>query len=131
MVGQDERAKAGYDLGHLAGHRDRTVDDLIRKSIVAHLSRSTYNNIGEVVRTLDRLGISREVLGGHGSNLAAMMNRRHHIAHRADRNDGEDGLGIYRIIEFSSVSAWARSVYEFGSSLLEGFTTGFSDLETE
>lgn len=127
LIDTGDESKAKFDLGDLVGHRERTVDYVIRKSVVAHLSRTTYNNVEQLAFTLDQLGLPRKLLAAHGSNLAALMSRRHHIAHRADR--GERGEGYLRAIDLTTVSTWVQSVEEFGESLLLSFIAGEGDQE--
>jgi hypothetical protein len=131
MIDAEEKPKPAFDLRDLAGHRGHTVSEVIRQSVVAYLSRVTYNNVGQVAQALDQIGLPRTLLPAHGSNLAAMMNRRHHIVHRADRNDGEAGSDIYRIIETSTAETWVRTVENFGSSLLRPFFPGLGEEETK
>ncbi len=129
LMDTGDESKLKFDLGDLVGHRDKTVDDLIRKSVVAHLSRTTYNNVEQLARALNQLGLPLRLLAPHGANLAALMSRRHHIAHRADR--GERGEGLLRTIDLSTVSTWVHSVEEFGNSLLQAFVPGQGDQETD
>lgn len=42
----------------LPGHRGKSVDDVIRQSIEAHLERSSYNNLGDLKTALARSGLN-------------------------------------------------------------------------
>ena len=90
-----------FQLGKLAEHRGKKIDDVIQESVAAFMDRSTFNNVTEIMsflesvnvklpsceevdspsRAIPGLPIDEEVLG----LLDAMMKRRHHIVHRADK----------------------------------------------
>ncbi len=53
------RGKTQLQLGQLFRHRGKTVDELIRQSVAAHLERSTFNNMTEVCELLEKLGVLR------------------------------------------------------------------------
>lgn len=85
-------------LGALVAHRGKSVDDLIRQSITEHLEAySSFNDLGQVKEALARTGIVEAVLDAHDyGGLAAMIERRHNIVHRADRNDAVGGSGHHQ-----------------------------------
>ena len=51
LVGLGPRPEKFF-LGQLAPHRGSTVDDVIRRSVEAHLERATYGNATEVLDTI-------------------------------------------------------------------------------
>jgi hypothetical protein len=103
-LGRGGRAEK-FLLGKLAQHRGKSIDDLIRESVSEHLERSTFNNVTEIMSFLESVGLQvpqeNEYLNSILSivepqsvlsQLEAMMQRRHHIVHRADKARNGDGL---------------------------------------
>lgn len=118
-----------FQLGKLAEHRGKKVDEVIRESVTAYLERSTFNNVTEIISFLDsvdvklpreddqikphelpRLRIGETTL----SLLGEMMNRRHHIVHRADKVKGSDAL---QEIAESDVASWLVGTLSFTLSV--------------
>jgi hypothetical protein len=79
------RGKSQFQLAQLFAHRGKTVDQLIKESVVAHLERSTFNSMTEVCELFERLHISLDAVKGEFAALDEMMMRRHQIVHRADK----------------------------------------------
>src|ERR1017187_8297396 len=52
LPGRPER----FPLGKLVRHKGKQVDEVLRESVREHLSRTTFNNKGEIVRLLEALG---------------------------------------------------------------------------
>ena len=99
-------------MSELAKHRGKTVDQLIGERIDAYLERSNFNNVAEVVHALARVGIEINLLDPYREDLAALMQRRHWIVHRADHFGSADSLGApqTRPINVATVEAWRKSV---------------------
>jgi hypothetical protein len=107
LAGSTGRAEK-FQLGKLAEHRGKKVDDVIRESVEAYMERSTFNNVTEIMSFLDSVNVklpSREEIDSSPSEvqrlpiggddlgiLDAMIKRRHHIVHRADRAKTGDRL---------------------------------------
>jgi hypothetical protein len=131
LVGSAGRAEK-FLLGKLAEHRGKKIDDVIRESVSAHLERSTFNSVTEIMsllqsvniklprlededtpsRMLPKLPIADDTLAA----LDAMMKRRHHIVHRADKEKTGDGL---QAITDSEVVLWLTSTMMFMLSLAQ------------
>jgi len=105
-----------FTLGELARFRGRGVDDVIRESVSAHLSRTSYNDAGELIAALEQLGLDASEAKTRRTELAAMMARRHWIVHRADA--AEDGTGLLRPLDRDDVDVWIEAVAATGESLL-------------
>ncbi|MEO6811515.1 MAG: hypothetical protein ABI353_20575, partial [Isosphaeraceae bacterium] len=119
LVGRGNQRKTTFSLGDLASHRGGLVDDVIAKSVVAHLERSNYNNLGDVKDLLEGIGLSANLVDPYDKRLAALMSRRHLIAHRADRNESSGpGQHQARSISKSAVETWIEAVDRFGTDLL-------------
>ena len=116
---RSSKPKDKFDLGDLAefprpdrglGHRP------IRQ---AYLKRSSYNQLGVIVAILQRIGRSYDVPARQKAELAAMMNRRHQIAHRADRiSHSETERQIANQISASDVNNWIAVVEGLGTEIL-------------
>lgn len=113
LVGIEGRPEK-FLLGALAEHREKRVDALIRASVDAHLARVNYNDTEEVAILLRSVGIDPARVNGRFSDLEALMKRRHHIVHQADRNP-EHGSGQHwaKSIGRHTVRRWIEAVEEF------------------
>ena len=124
LVEEETTRGPRYDLSDLAFYREQPVGEVIQRSVIAHLAGVTYNSIGQLALALDQIGLPRNLLEGYGGEFAAMMTRRHHIAHRADRNE-ENGGGdpMFRAIESDTVQGWIEAVFRFGDSVIGALST--------
>lgn len=106
-------------LADLLAHRGKTVDDLIRESVLAHLERASFNNVGDVKRALERSNLDRALVDSHITSLASMMARRHLIVHRADRQDvGGSGNHGATSLGTATVDVWKAAVQSFCESVV-------------
>lgn len=112
--------KTTFTLADLAAYRGRRVDDVLAEAVGAYLDRSSYNNTDDVARLLRQIGLPPGLVAPHAAQLQAMMQRRHLIAHRVDRNQNP-GRGHHpaRSISKSSVDAWIGAVDGFGKALIQ------------
>jgi len=78
--------KEKFTLVDLAEFRGQSVDSVIARSIGSYLERSNYNHPGDLTDVLKRNGIDFTIPKELRDKLAAMMKRRHWIAHRVDRD---------------------------------------------
>ncbi len=119
MVAVLDKSVEKISLAELAEFRGQTVDSILSQSIERHLERSSYNNLVDVMSFLTRIGIKLDVPRDWKSDLAAMMNRRHWIAHQVDRNQlSGPGHQKVRSISLSIVTGWIESVELFGLAIL-------------
>lgn len=124
LAGIEDHNKTKFQLGELIVFRDKTVGEVIDSSIEQHLAKSSFNNTRDLVKFLKDAGIELDdaLKNRLLPKLDDMMKRRHHIVHRADRND-HLGYGIhrYRSISVKQVLEWKklvdRFVLEINSSL--------------
>lgn len=107
-------------LGKLVVHRGKSVDDVIRESVDAYLERSNYNNVQELTRLIQGVGLDVVPCRIHFADLTQMMDRRHWIVHRADLNE-QHGQGQHhaRGINKDTVRGWATTVRAFANALLQ------------
>lgn len=131
-LGEGSRAEKFF-LGKLARHRGKTVNEVISQSVSDYMERSAFSNVTEIMSFLKSIGLKlsfeddnksksttdlplkREILG----TLDAMIQRRHHIVHRADRAKMGDGLQIIRAVD---VMSWLVATLYF---TLSAATTAF------
>ena len=95
--GNPDKGVKKFTFKELYRHKERTVGDLMRESLEENLEAfSSYSDVGQVITTLQTLGINDEALSQEDrSILQEMIKRRHNIVHKADRNQ-QRGQGNYR-----------------------------------
>jgi hypothetical protein len=106
-------------LGDLAAFRGKLVDDVLTDSVQAYLEHSNYNNVGEIASLLNAIGLDLSTLSPAFPELQELMERRHQIVHRADRQATVAGRGDHEIrgINRHTVRAWAQAVRNFSGLL--------------
>jgi len=126
LSGQKRGAKFG--MQELAAFRGQTVDEVIARSVSEHLERSSYNHPGDLEATLVAIGCKIKIERDKRVELAAMMSRRHWIAHRLDRNP-KKGSGHHRVKSLSIlvVNRWIEAVERLGREILSEFVAASGD----
>ena len=83
---------------------------------------ASFNHPGDIKIALEQIGVDSHLVNQYSSVLAAMMTRRHWIAHRADRNPRK-GRGHHPVTSLANatVSRWVDGVERFGNELLSKF----------
>jgi len=106
-------------LGRLAHHRAKTVQQLIDESVAAHLNYFNVNNATEIASFMRKVGVDVAPFQRYFAGLDAMIARRHHIVHQADRND-QPGAGQQRARSLSSeqVRLWTTNTEQFVRAFL-------------
>lgn len=110
-----------FDLGQLSRFRGESVEAVIAKAITGFLSKSNYNNVGDVKKVLEQSRVdTADVDDPLAARIMALMKRRHLIVHRADA-DMRQGSGIHRARSLSrgTVDSWLKSVRDLGESILD------------
>jgi hypothetical protein len=115
-----KQAKEHITISELSRHRGKTVDQLISERIDAYLERSNFNNIADLEHALRRIGVETSLLDPHKAHLLGMMQRRHWIVHRADRDPSPGSLehAQTRQISVKTVMDWESAVRVFCTELL-------------
>jgi RiboL-PSP-HEPN len=118
LKGLGSRAEK-FSLGRLSQFRSQTVQQVIEASISAHLERSNYNDVDEITRLLNDLGLEGTSAKEYYSSLAELMTRRHQIVHRADvvEPQGKATRDIQHI-EGTQVLEWITAVVGFVEKIL-------------
>ena len=101
----DERRPEKLSVGELAEHlRGKTVAEVVTDAVEGVLARASFNDIDDLVLALGRAGIERTVLERHAAVVYIVMQRRHWVVHRADRNTrsgrGHHETRSVRVAEF-------------------------------
>ena len=111
--------RRAFTLVDLAAYRGRSVDEVIATAIEAYLERSSYGSLNKVGKLLVLLGLDLPRDRKTKARVAAMMARRHLIAHHLDRNE-RVGRGQHPALSISrrTVSEWIDAVRRFGSAIL-------------
>jgi hypothetical protein len=119
LVGTGPSPKFG--LGDLAAHRGISVEEVIKNSVHAYLERSNYNNTTEVSTLLTNVGLNVALVNHTYAALDELMQRRHQIVHRADRDEAAVGRGNHRVrtIGTAAVNRWIDNVNVFATAVLD------------
>jgi len=117
LVGGKKNQK--FQLGALAKHRGKLVDDLISESVCSFLSRESYSYPSDIKETLTDLQITKSDILTAVDALKPFMNRRHNIVHQADR-ETQKGLGYAKAKSISkqTVRNWIGQVRTLGVAVL-------------
>ncbi|MEC5206705.1 hypothetical protein QF022_001661 [Vogesella perlucida] len=110
-----------FNLGALAAHRGKTIDEVIKESTDASLERSNYNNRREVINLLESIGLNTAPIQQHMATLDQTMSRRHQIVHRADTNPNpRPGRGNHRVATISpaTLNTWISNTEQFVHAVL-------------
>jgi hypothetical protein len=120
IAGANGRTKIG--LHELAQFRGQTVDEVVAKSVSEYLEKSSYSHVGDSKEILEKIGLDATMDKRHAGDLAALISRRHWIAHRVDRNP-KRGSGHHPVksISTQSLSKWIAAVAMFGTNVLSRF----------
>lgn len=115
LVGQEGGGRAEkFWLGKLANHRSKTVQQLIRESVDAHLDYFNVNSTTEIAGFMRKVGVEAQPFEQYFPSLGEMIARRHHIVHQADRNDNPGrGQQRARALSEAQVAAWIATTTTF------------------
>jgi hypothetical protein len=130
FAGGDGR-RTTLTLGDLHAFRGRTVDDVLRESVEAHLDQTSYNNTDDLARHLIQIRLDPALMQPYAAHLAALMSRRHHVAHRFDRNESTGrGHQRARSIGRIAVAGWIEDVELFIGDVLRAVASEVSGVQT-
>ncbi len=124
LIGTSKGRPEKFFLGKLAQYRGKKVEEVLRESVEAHLESASYTSVEEFCAFLKRVGLSPKHFKEHFKELASLMDRRHHIVHQADRNDGRgSGHHSARSLGRNQVRTWIRTV----QGICQGFQQAFTN----
>lgn len=106
-------------LGKLVHFRGKTVDQVLSESVDKFLARSNYSKPGDIASAITDAGLDKKPVEPFFGDLKELMDRRHWIVNRADRND-KSGSGHHQAksIGTEHVSRWVMSVENFAKEIL-------------
>ena len=100
------------------------VKEVVGACVNAWLDRKSYGHLGALTEALDRLGVGyKEALGTDGNLLAAMISRRHRIAHYADHNRGVGGEDSLQVLDREEFASWVVATRGFANRFLDSLKT--------
>lgn len=112
--------EAKLDMAALADDRGRSVVDVIRRSVDSYQDRRSYSTIASIRVAIKEIGLNgNRLVDPAEDELIAMATRRHHIAHRLDRNEAS-GRGHHqaRSIDKATLLSWIEAVEGLGIGIL-------------
>jgi hypothetical protein len=98
-----------YTIADLVQHRGKTIDVVLDESINQWLETHSFNHADDVRGMLTELGMPVDYFAQNYEKLDQMIERRHLIVHRADRQND----GAVTPIAPDEVKIWADNVNEF------------------
>jgi hypothetical protein len=105
-------------LGKLVKHRGKLIEEVIRESVAAHLEHKSFSSVDSIAILLKNLGVKVADHDQHFARIEEMMQRRHHIVHRADTIKVD---GVYKVqpIDDSDVKTWIDATLTFIGGLFK------------
>ncbi len=120
LLGLNKTGQTKITLADIIKYKEKTVESLLKESIDDYLSRKTYNNIQDIVEFCKELGINSTLIDGNKTLLIEMIERRHKIAHNADREISRDATTPDLLtIEYSRVVLYIDNLENFSRILLD------------
>jgi hypothetical protein len=105
-------------------HKDKTVADVIKETIEAHLDEHTFSDRQAVSTALENLSLTPKDFAGDLNAYESAFERRHLIVHQTDRIPREGGkVGKPGDIDEAEVRAWANAVDNFVNSVIDAIET--------
>ncbi len=122
LQGVSDPRRTRFTMPELAKHRGRSVDDVVRDSVLFYLERSSYNDPGDVKRIVATCGGNPSVVEGFVRWMGPIMRRRHWIVHRADHSRTLEGRRHEaQAVDRATVNTWIDKVEQLGDSILNEF----------
>jgi len=120
LLGSTDTGRAEkFSLGKLSSFRGKTVEEVITESVHSHLSRTSFNNIHDIVHLLTSMSISTKRIEQYFPELEKMIKRRHQIVHNADLMERPfKGVQKPSSIDYAQVKKWINTLTGFTSSLM-------------
>lgn len=128
---EGEKKDKSLKLGHLALHRGKTVNELIENSLSSYILSGSLNfsNTNTISKFLNEFGIENTpVIKKLLPKIGEMIDRRHNIAHNADKQENSDQLTA---ISDNEVESWIDSTVTFMSQVLAYATIKKCKLDEE
>jgi hypothetical protein len=102
-----------FSLADLEVFGDQPVREVVFDAVFEHLSKRSFTSVGDLVDVLKMCGVALDDYQEYFPDIAALMERRHHIAHTADLEvDSGRGKQMTRSISAKTVERWNRTTFE-------------------
>lgn len=108
-------------FAQLLQHRTKSVEDVCRAALKAHLNHESFNDRQDVARALLRLGIPVKDYGKLLDQIEPAILRRHQIVHQCDRAPAEEDYGKRQPIASEEVEGWIGVISQFIEKALTCF----------
>ncbi len=120
LVGSEKSRPEKFWLGKLAAHRSKTVQQLIDESVESYLNMFTVSSVGDIVGFCNKIGVRADEINAQFPALSEMMERRHHIVHKADlKENAGQGNSQARSLSTVTVEGWVTAVRAFTLNFLQ------------
>jgi hypothetical protein len=96
-----------FFLGRLSQHREKTVDELIKASVIEHVGRRSFSDTDEVCGLLKSLSFDVKKIKAELPMIESLMQRRHQIVHRSDVASGASQPSK---INADDIAKWRKAV---------------------
>lgn len=108
-----------FTMEDIFQHRDLKVQYLIEKSVKDYLNHQSYNKPSDVADAINSCNLEvTEDIRDLFPTINQLMLRRHHIVHRADRNENTGrGHHKYNSLNLNQVKVWINSIDQLASFL--------------
>ena len=111
-------------LSDLANYRGKTIDEIIRESILETMQLKSFNNEEEIRSWCSKLGITLENFSGM-REVNAAVHRRHKIVHEADIDRDANSQRLQPISP-GNITPWIKA-YEDLVKLIDDTITEWED----
>ncbi len=116
----ESQRKTKFSFQDLYKYKSIKVEKLIEKSVKNHLNYESYNQTNDIVSAIESCGLRvTEPIKDLFPIVTELMNRRHHIVHRADRNE-KVGSGHHRFksLNLIQVNKWIGAIDNLAEQLI-------------
>lgn len=105
-----------FGLGALAEYRGRSVDDVLRLAVEAHMSHQSFGSIARIQAILSNCGLRPRTPRARYAAIEQLAQRRHR-GHEGDRVRGRQSSAMPRPLSRRQVVQWMRAVERFTDDL--------------
>ncbi|TGN13335.1 HEPN domain-containing protein [Leptospira bandrabouensis] len=116
----DRNQPKGFTFENLEGFKELKVKELFDKSVDEYLNYNNYNKISDICSMFKDLDINYEQFNETFPLLEKMIQRRHNIVHRADRQGALEELNFYLLpISYTDLIEWINNLDKFAVILFK------------
>ena len=123
LVGSNKKQPKAFQLGSLAAHRGKTINEILDDSVKEYCNNyQTFNHLGDIKKSLAHIGVVEDdIPENYQQSLTDMTARRHKIVHQADRNEDVKGRGNHKVKSISTkqVEVFIEAVRSIGNLVRE------------